>query len=234
MEFERVIAIGDCHGMAKMLINLIEQVIKFKPDTDKLVLLGDYLERGPSSKGVVLYLDALKKRYPENIVLLLGNHEMKAYESLKSTRTTGAIEDMREPLSWILLDGGNETIEEFGGLEPMRQILIPFIESLDVYHEDRNHIFVHGGVPKDMTDIRNVPIEDLLWNRSMDYEGDKTIVVGHSVVREVQQINKIIFCDTGACFTGKLSAFDIINRRVYWIEDKPAKQWRSNGRMAAK
>ena len=169
---------------------------------------------------MVLYLDDLKKRYPENIVLLLGNHEWKAYSSLKETITSCTVEDMGLPLSWLLLDGGTETIEDFGGLQPMRQILLPFIEKLEVYHEAENHIFVHGGVPKGTVDIRDVPIRDLLWNRQTDYDGDKTIVVGHTVVPHVCKRGKVICCDTGACFTGKLSAFDIVNRMVYWIEDE--------------
>lgn len=221
MEFERIIGIGDPHGCFNMLRNLIEQCIKFDPKSDKLVICGDIVDRGPDSMECVLYLDDLKKRYPENIVVLLGNHEKRIFESLKP-KSVGTMADMRDPLEWLLADGGSETVDSFGGLDNLERIVLPFIETMEVYHEAENHIFVHGGVPAGSIDIRDVPIRELLWNRDMvNTIPGKTVVCGHTVHQEVTNYgNVVVAIDTGACFFGKLSAFDIINRRVYWIEDR--------------
>ncbi len=223
MHYSRVLVLGDVHGCRKMLVNLIEKVIRFNPAEDKLIQLGDVIDRGPDSMACILYLDDLRKKYPESVVLLLGNHEQKAYESLKCTKDVGTMSDMRDPLEWILSWGGSETLRSFGGVENAIKLLLPYIESLDVYHLYHNYIFVHGGVPRGTKDIRNVPIKDLLHNRDLDWDGDGIVVCGHTVHHEVANYGKVICVDTGACFFGKLSAFDVVNRRVYWIEDEVPK-----------
>lgn len=220
MEFEREIVTSDVHGMIDLLRNLVEKVIRFNPEKDKLIVCGDMIDRGKHSKEVILYLDALRKQHPENVVLLMGNHELKAWESLKPITSMGTMGDMHLPLEWIMFDGGNETVENYADLEEMQRLLLPFIESLDIFHETDSHIFVHGGVPKGTVNIRDVPIKELLRNRKMDYDGDKIVACGHTVHSEVTDYGKVVCVDTGACFFGKLSAFDVINRQVYWVEDK--------------
>jgi serine/threonine protein phosphatase 1 len=68
---ERIIAIGDVHGSAKALATLLEGILPTQEDT--LVFLGDYIDRGPDSRGVVEQVVALPERC--TVVPLLGNHE---------------------------------------------------------------------------------------------------------------------------------------------------------------
>ncbi len=71
---KRLFAIGDVHGCLHELKNLVEQKLKLRTD-DKLVLLGDYIDRGPDSKGVIDYIMTLQKK-GFDVVPLKGNHEL--------------------------------------------------------------------------------------------------------------------------------------------------------------
>ena len=117
-------------------------------------------------------------------------------------------------------NGGQSTIKSFGGLKPARKILIPFIESLDVYLETDSHIFVHGGIPRGK-DLKTATKQELLWNRSLSYEGRKTLIIGHTPQAEVTRVGNVICVDTGAYRSGVLSGFDVLNNRVYQTIGKP-------------
>ena len=66
---------GDIHGQIYDLIPQLDNL--GEPDTDKWVFLGDYVDRGAYGPEVVVYLTALKLKYPKNVVLLRGNHETR-------------------------------------------------------------------------------------------------------------------------------------------------------------
>ena len=74
MDYKRILAVGDIHGMYGKLIALMEKV-KFNPEEDILIFLGDYIDRGPQSLECLDYVMDLYKQYPERVVPLLGNHE---------------------------------------------------------------------------------------------------------------------------------------------------------------
>src|SRR5208282_2645180 len=99
---KRQIAIGDIHGCFDLLKTLIEKIIKFTPDEDMLIFTGDYIDRGKMSKEVVQYLSALKENFPDNIILLKGNHEDMAYNALTSP-------DPEKDLIYWRLNGGTTT-----------------------------------------------------------------------------------------------------------------------------
>jgi len=211
-KYTRIIAIGDLHGCFDLLKKLVEEVIHFDPYTDQLVFLGDFLDRNEKVKEVVAYLSELKHQYPEQIVLLMGNHEDICYAYLTQKENDSFYSRFYGNL-WME-NGGQSTIKSFGGLKPARKILIPFIESLDVYFETDSHIFVHGGIPRGK-DLKTATKQELLWNRSLSYEGRKTLIIGHTPQAEVTKIGNVICIDTGAYSTGVLSGFDVLNNRIY-------------------
>ena len=207
----RLIGIGDIHGCYELLLDLVERSVMFDPDEDRLVFLGDYLDRGANSKEVVDYVSGLKKHYPGQIVLLKGNHEDLALRAMLCIGDEEACTHAR--MLWYL-NGGQATVNSFRGIEKARQTLIPFIGSLELYHETEEHIFVHAGIPYGKSP-ETASSDEILWDRSYSYNGRKTLIVGHSPKSKIERLKNIISLDTGAYMTGKLSGYDVLNKKAY-------------------
>lgn len=198
---ERIYAVGDIHGCYDKLMVLMDKIdIDF--DTDILVFLGDYIDRGPSSFEVVEYLVALKKLFPKT-VYLKGNHEEMLENYLSG------IDKMT-----YLVNGGQQTLDSY--LSRPRQPddpLIPqehldFFNSLLLYYETESYIFVHAGL-KNKVSLEEQNAEDLLWIRNKfiqtKHDFGKQIVFGHTPLPEpLLQPNKIGI-DTGAVYGNKLT-----------------------------
>jgi serine/threonine protein phosphatase 1 len=99
---KRLFAIGDIHGCFVSLKELVENNIKLTTD-DKLVLLGDYIDRGINSKEVIDYIIDLQEK-GFDIMPLIGNHEGLLLDTF---------EDERNKPNWIQ-NGGSETLKSFG------------------------------------------------------------------------------------------------------------------------
>ena len=135
--------IGDIHGRLKLLDQLISNV-PWDVDHDKLVFLGDLVDRGDEAPGVVERVMALVKANP-NIVVLRGNHEQMLLDCL----------DYGD-LQWLIPEnGGLATLEAYGfeldQLKDVSDIKIPdehveFFRGLPFYHEDEQAIYVHAGL----------------------------------------------------------------------------------------
>ena len=222
-KYNRIIGIGDPHGCFYLLKKLVEEVIRFNPDTDQLVFLGDFLDRNEKVKEVVAYLSELKQRYPEQTVLLMGNHEQLCYHILTDMPIPF---DIYNPIEMWIEQGGRTTLDSFGSYDSCKNVLIPFIEQLRLFYETPTHIFVHAGLPYGKT-LETATIHELLWVRNNSYGGDKTLIVGHSIHEAVTKYhNNIVAVDTGAFLTGKLSAYDILNDKIYQAVDPTNQYWR--------
>lgn len=207
---KRQIAIGDPHGTYSLVKDLVENKIQFNP-SDQIIFLGDYIDRQRQSKEVVDYVKGLKQSHPDQIILLKGNHEDMAEKALSSMKDNYYF----NPMGQWLINGGQATIDSFGGIENCKKELLPFIKELELFFETDTNIFVHGGIPKGKSLQTATPFE-LLWDRDMNWDGGKQLIVGHSVHSQVVIRGNIIAVDTGACLTGgKLSAYDVLNDRVY-------------------
>ena len=207
----RTIAIGDIHGCYELLIELVERRIIYNPAKDRLVFLGDYLDRGMRSREVVDFVTELKQNYAGQIVLLKGNHEELALRALLCSGDEKACAP--DIISWYL-NGGHATVNSYGGFAKARKALIPFIRSLDLYYETESHIFVHAGVPYGKSP-ETASEGELLWDRSFSYDGRKTLIVGHTPKSGIERLRNIICLDTGAFMTGTLSAYDVLNEKAY-------------------
>ncbi len=198
---KKIFAVGDIHGCFDKLRVLMDKIdIDF--DRDILVFLGDYIDRGPDSFEVVKYLINLKKRMRE-IVFLKGNHEEMLEGYLSGSDRL-----------FFLANGGRQTLESYmnqsrnGLTSPIPHEHLDFFETLPLYYQTDNYIFVHAG-------LRNkVPLEmqeshDLLWIRDSfirsKYDFGKRVIFGHTPFPEpLIQPNKIGI-DTGACYGNKLT-----------------------------
>ena len=225
--YSRVLAVGDIHGMYEKLIMLMDK-IKFDPEEDLLVFLGDYIDRGPDSVRCLQYVYDLQHVHSDSVICLMGNHEvmMSSYLMQKRTNYNTVIADYAD--SW-LENGGFETLQQLNELDKdKREELVEWATNLPIRFQYQDFFFCHAGVDP------NVPLSvqnefDMLWRRQQwweQYKGVETIVVGHTPVQKIKKQaryakplflpNNVIMCDTGAYMTsGKLSCVDVLSKKVW-------------------
>lgn len=199
----RTIAIGDIHGCSMALKTLID-VIDPQPG-DTIVPLGDYVDRGIDSKGVLDQLMELRDRC--NLVPILGNHE----EMLLRAR------DGRSDFQFWLNCGGDSALDSYGSsgrLDLIPHDHIRFLESCRSYFETDTHIFLHANYkPKvalskqDDWTIRWLSLRDYLPPKQ--HCSGKTVLVGHTPMSDVLDLEYLICLDTGVYRGGWLTAFDV-------------------------
>ncbi len=225
--------IPDIHGCAKTLRALIEDLIQ-PSRHDRLYFLGDYIDRGPSSKEVIDYLIYLQKE-EYNVRTLLGNHEdylVKSYEEeLNLKKVLGIKQKNKKKKEW-LFHGGKETMESFKltDLKDFPPEYLEWMKNLEYYIELENFILVHAGLNFNIKD----PFEDknaMLWVR--DYEidskkiGNKKIIHGHVPVSlefiDISVKNngyKFIDLDNGAYMTEREGFGNLVALELTTMEYK--------------
>jgi serine/threonine protein phosphatase 1 len=224
----RTIAIGDIHGCPKALAALVEAIAPGSQDT--LVTLGDYIDRGPDSRGVLDLLIALAGRC--RLVPLLGNHEELLLDALRD------ISNLRR---W-LADGGVDTLRSYGWTRggPRRAVAdwIPaphrkFLAGCRPYHETDTHLFVHAGFLPELP-LHRQPGEVLRWRvthatTASPHASGKVAVVGHTaqLSGEVLDLGFLVCIDTNCHRGGWLTALDTGTGRV-WQADRAGRLRRGN------
>jgi serine/threonine protein phosphatase 1 len=180
--------IPDIHGCAKTLTALIEGLVK-PTRNDRLYFLGDYIDRGPSSRDVIDYI--MKMQADDySIRLLIGNHEdylLRSYDAEMNRKSFLGIKQSNHTRKEWLFHGGKETLESFG-LKDVKQIPEKYLEwmrKLEYFIELDNFFLVHAG----FNFRREDPFEDktsMLWTRDYNIKPDKVkrkkIIHGHMPV----------------------------------------------------
>ena len=220
-------AVGDIHGELRKLEALLERLPL--EEGDRLVFLGDYVDRGADSAGVVSRLIDLSRRV--DCVFLMGNHESMFLDFL----------GWRSPVLFggdaFLSNGGDRTLASYGFFfekdpDGERFELPPaherFYRGLRLVHVEGDYCFVHAGLGSKGLDqgdlgyaIRRSRPEDLLWNRStadFPHRLGVTIVYGHTPgpdfgVRWNAPFS--IGIDTGAAYGGPLTAIRLPDETVF-------------------
>ena len=217
-EGERWYVIGDVHGRCDLLDALVSAVdsddAARAPAKSTVVMLGDLVDRGPESAGVVAVVRAWQRR--RDVRVLAGNHEEMFLDSF----------DDLEMLRHFLRHGGRETILSYGldrdrynamSLEDVQDEMgriVPiedreFLRSAEEMIEVGDYLLVHAGINP------GVPLEeqrrsDLLWIRERFLrhgEAHSHVVVhGHTIFDEVDDTGHRIGIDTGAYRSGRLTA----------------------------
>lgn len=205
----RTIAIGDIHGCRVSLETLLDEIGPGEGDT--LVTLGDYVDRGPDTKGVIDRLLDLRERV--ELVPLRGNHEVIMLQARKS------VVDREGWLSPGV--GGEATLESYGAptLDGIPFEHWWFIEKTLPYHETDSHIFVHAGLEPEFSLDRQDHFS-LYWKRfhtALPHCSGKVMVCGHTSQRSGRPVNlgHSICIDTWACGFRWLTALDVGSGR-YW------------------
>jgi len=175
---------------------------------DQVVFLGDYIDRGPDSRGVIDYLLNFHERWPQT-VFLKGNHEAMLLDFLAG----------HERLRY-LLSGGETTLCSYREKEQLTipPIHLQFLHDLRLYFETEHHLFVHAGLRPEIS-LKNQREEDLLWIREdflkSNYRWNKTIVFGHTPMRKPLLGPDRIGLDTGAAYGRCLSCCDVVSRKIW-------------------
>ena len=216
----RIYVVGDIHGRADLLSRLHSHIRDDVPSSTQgrhlIVYLGDYVDRGETSKTVIdLLLDEPLEGF--ETIFLKGNHE----EMLLGFLENAAIGAM-----W-LHNGGDATAYSYGvrmanpsSADPryfeMQQALreklpdrhLAFFRDLDLYHIEGGYLFVHAGVQPGIP-IEQQSSEDLLWIReefiASQADHGHCVVHGHTIFTELEIRPNRIGIDTGAYYTNVLS-----------------------------
>jgi serine/threonine protein phosphatase 1 len=220
-------AFGDIHGELEKLDELLEQMPL--REGDRLVFLGDYIDRGPDSHGVIERLISLNQSY--ECVFLLGNHESMFLDFLGWTDAAYFGGDA------FLLNGGDRTLSGYGYFDRedtrresfrLPKVHEDFLLGLRLSYVESGYFFVHAGISQDALRsedptyaLRHSRPEDILWNRTsgeLPHDLGLTMVYGHTPnedfgVRWNSPFS--IGVDTGAVYGGPLTAIRLPDETIF-------------------
>lgn len=214
MANERILVIGDIHGCLDMIKRLIDK-INWQPGNDRLIFLGDYIDRGENSKGVVDFILALS-RCSSGVECLIGNHEALFLDYLNGR-------DRRLFLSnggWITVEGYlAEKSEEEESLVPPEHM--SFYQSLKSFIELEDYYIVHAGF-KPGVHVKDQELNDMIWIRDQfiytEYDFGKRVIFGHTPFDEPFVMENKIGIDTGAVYGNRLTCLELPEVRFHSVE----------------
>ena len=219
---DRIYAVGDIHGRHDLLNVLFEKIVDdataFSDDRQmKIVFLGDYVDRGDHSKDVLDRLCLVRERLKDQTTCLVGNHEAALLSFLS---------DPVRYKSWLEF-GGRQTLASYGVTPPVSTESVaeltnvrdrfqdaisphlPFLMSLERYARSGGVVFAHAGLDPELP-LDKQSNEALLWGNSSFLEENGypglRIVHGHYDAIEPVVTNTRICVDTGAYYSGRLTA----------------------------
>jgi serine/threonine protein phosphatase 1 len=206
----RILAIGDIHGCSASLEKLLAELSVRRDDV--VVMLGDAIDRGPDSRGVILQLLELQKRC--KLVSILGNHEQMMLD---------AIEGLIPVQEW-LIHGGAQTLDSYdktAGVDAIDPEHIEFIESWGDVYETEGHFFVHGNYlpsrPLEFQPWVDLRWQSLKWHTPGPHCSGKTAILGHTSNKqgEILNLGHLVCIDTYCCGGFWLTALDVTTGRVW-------------------
>lgn len=238
----RTFVIGDVHGERGLLSALLGALPFIAPD-DTLVFLGDYLDRGPDSRGVIELLRRLPEQTVGKLVLLRGNHEDALLRAIDDTDPSfllpagngvaasyHSFTDQTPPG-----DGPTVDSEQFARFlapaEWLPPAVVRWMRDLPLWYRDDHATYVHAGLEGEGT-VWNPPetssARSLLWQREPDFfagYGGPPLVFGHTPVADLPPEDKdrtapwrrgtLVGLDTGAGKGGPLSCLELPAGTVY-------------------
>lgn len=165
----RTLVIGDIHGCLAPLQHLLE--VMAPQQEDHLIFVGDYVDRGPDSKGVIQLLIDLKEKF--KITFLHGNHEEKFLLSRI---------DHTDLAHWLEAWGGGETLESYGGMDAVPESHWDFLRRTQGYYETETHIFVHANLEHDIPVDQQHPftLVHKKFGTPLPHHSGKIMVCGHT------------------------------------------------------
>lgn len=252
---DNLYVIPDVHGAAVLLERVCNRILPLRKSdggTDRLVFLGDYIDRHIDSHKVLDFLIGIEKEYGDQVDFLMGNHELMLLEAfnLRPGKEV-TLQSQRGNFNMWLNNGGLHTLAgymERAGIEepllsyPKNRILdliprehIEFMQRLKKCCQIDNYVFVHGGMDP-LIDASKQDLEVLVWDRDLmkrvlrqvenktEQEWDKVIVTGHNVLSHCNPIvtEKYLMLDCGS--PRQLLVAELRSMEAYMV-------YQGNGRM---
>jgi serine/threonine protein phosphatase 1 len=196
-------AVGDIHGCRHALGDILTQCReRAEGRPHRFVFIGDYIDRGPDSRGVIEAIRELERSAPGSVVCLLGNHEALLLSALAGG----------DVFLW-LENGGGETLASYGADHPsdLPRDHIAWLSALQLSFDDGRRFYVHAGIDPDRP-IDRQERETLLWIRARFHRARKDygrlIVHGHTPTPdgEPEVRSNRINIDTGCVYGGVLTS----------------------------
>lgn len=198
------------------------------PAGRRVVFVGDLVDRGPRARDTLAIVHTMAEQ-DGTALLVPGNHDIKFLRWLEGSRveithgldTTvaslkGSSDRFRDDIramikrlwSHLWLDGGRLVVAHAGILAPMIGRATPRVRRFCLY-----------GDTTGARDRSGLPVR---YHWALDYEGDATVVYGHTPVRNANWVNNTLCVDTGCCFGGKLTALRWPEREIVFIPARTA------------
>jgi serine/threonine protein phosphatase 1 len=205
----RTIAIGDIHGCKSALDRLLKEIQPEKDDT--IVGIGDYVDRGMDSAGVIETLSELISKC--RFVPLIGNHELMMYRALQNGKTD---------FEFWYQHGGNTTLQSYGGrLENIPASHMMFLNHCIRFFETETHFFIHANYAYDLP-LAEQPDELVFWTHIREqappmHISGKIAVVGHTPQPDgtIRDCGHVKLIDTYCYGDQWLTALEV-NTGEYW------------------
>ena len=236
---KRTLVISDIHGCVEEFKQLLDTVV-FNADEDKLVLLGDYVDRGPASREAVEFVMHLVRE--KGAIALKGNHDQRFVDVL------GGVDSLTEMK--FFEHGGIQTFKSFSRADNLdikqskERIIancsdhIAFLNNLPLYYEDETHIYVHAGLNPAYTDWKTQPERDFLWIRAPFVQQrtvvKKTVVFGHTTTKHIHGKADVWFdrdkigIDGGCAYGMQINCLEIKGKNNYKAYSVASKgSWKS-------
>lgn len=211
---ERIFAIGDIHGCSKTFEAILFDQLQVQK-SDRIYCIGDYIDRGKDSKGVIdIILELRSEGF--SIHTIRGNHEQLMLDAFTD----------EEAMEIWLINGGHDTLESFGidSLSDLPDRYLSFFMETELFIEKDNYIFAHAGLNFNYEDIFEDK-EAMLWIRDFDrYQpalNNRLLIHGHSpepLSYILHQKGNCINIDGGCVYIhkrhfGNLVAIDVNERK---------------------
>ena len=220
----KTFVLGDIHGAYKALLQCLERS-KFNNDEDTLIVIGDVCDGYSQTKEAIEHLLTIK-----DLIFIKGNHDVW----LENWIINGTKDWL-----WVT-QGGTATIANYGWQDDVPESHLKLIADAPIYYiDDKNRIFVHGGIskiaPVGATASTQEGQEFIMWDRDLFYfmqkQHSKTspkkytqyneIFIGHTATKSLkpEHVCNMWNLDTGAGWNGYLTIMDV-NTKEYWQSDR--------------
>lgn len=213
----KIFAIGDIHGCANELRDALAWIETRVEPGDRVITVGDYVDRGPYSRAVIDMLLESDARNPDRHVFIIGNHDVAMRDCILESWETPESAPMKAHMfyTWLVW-GAAQTVASYTGKHLSTHI--DFSENVPDTHVEflRNRcvkcygterfVFVHGGILPD-TPPEDTPEDTLTWLRDMDVPDTlgRMVICGHTPKREVYRGKNHVNIDTACVYGGHLT-----------------------------